>query len=424
MSTLYQISKTTTFYLLLAILLGCKDKDNSTTTKKDKLISSDVAKTYEKQNNALSFWNTQRKGVNYFNEVPTREWFEKAAEQNIKLVRFTWDKWKSEEKDFLMGNADDYQGLVKKDLKKLTYYLNLADSLGIKVVLTPIGLPGARFIQNNKGKRDGRLWKQAEFQQQAIKYWQDLAGHLKNYSAIVGYNLKNEPVPEFFYGKESFWDSDFSQWKDELKGTLGDLNLFNKRLVRALREVDQDMPIIIESGFYATPWTFEHLDKLDDSKVIYSFHMYEPYEYTTKKINQGKFGYPGKIMIPYTQKEFDMNRGSLRSFLKPVIDWAEENNIPNNRIFVGEFGCDRTMPGATEYLRDLISIFNQQKWHWALYAYREDEWSSMDYELGTKKIFWKYWDYQEAGTLHQHYDEIYGPIEENALWKMFDKEFE
>lgn len=60
------------------------------------------------QTEKIEFWNIQQKGTNFFNANPTKEWFESAAKANIKFVRFTFAKWESEQRDFLLGAADNY----------------------------------------------------------------------------------------------------------------------------------------------------------------------------------------------------------------------------------------------------------------------------------------------------------------------------
>ena len=35
--------------------------------------------------------------------------------------------------------------------------------------------------------------------------------------------------------------------------------------------------------------------------------------------------------------------------------------------------------------------------HWAFYAFREDAWDAMDYELGKGKVDWRYWEAMEQG---------------------------
>lgn len=373
----------------------------------------------------INFWETQQKGTNYFNATPTTEWFASAAEANIKFVRFTYAKWKGEERDFLLGDADDFQGINEKDFQKLLKYINIADSLNIKVVITPISLPGARWKQNNNDIQDGRLWKEHKFQEQTIQFWQELATKLKGHPAIIGYNIKNEPHPEVFLEQNKYGEERILEWYNSVKNTPGDLNLFYKNIIKAIREIDAETPIIVESGLYATTWTFKYLEKFEDPNIIYSFHMYEPYHFTTQRINKNRFGYGDEMPASENWgRKIEVNLNTLEEIIQPVVDWAEENNVPSNRIWAGEFGCARTVEGVENYLSDLISVFNKNNWHWSFYSYREDVWDSMDYELGTKKVPYKYWEYSENNTLHKHYNEIYGAIKNNPVWPVFQKEFE
>ncbi len=375
------------------------------------------------QSNKINYWASQQKGANYFNEVPTREWFESAAAANIKFIRLTYEKWKGAERDFLIGNVDNYNGIVESDFQKLKSVLDIADSLNMKIVLTPISLPGTRWIQSNNRVRDGRLWKEEKYHKQTCRFWKDLAQRLKDHPAIVGYNIQNEPHPEIFNGKNSFWKNDLPEWYQTIKGTPADLNLFYRQVIASIREVDKETPIVVSPGLYATPWTFSYLEKIDDPNIIYSFHVYEPYQFTTFRINNGKYQYPGKVPVDDSLPEFEMNKTSMADYLKPVSVWALKNNIPANRIWVGEFGCSRKVKGVEKYLSDLIEIFNENQWHWAFYSYREDVWDSMDYELGTTELPPKYWEYSSGKTLHLHYSEIYGQIKDNPIWPVFQKEF-
>ncbi len=371
----------------------------------------------------ITFWDTQQKGANYFNATPTLEWFVAAKKANIKLVRLTYAKWKGEQRDFLLGNADDFQGIVESDFQVLLKFLNIADSLGIKVVVTPISLPGARWKQNNNNQQDGRLWKEEKYQLQTIRFWKELAAKLEGHPAVVGYNIKNEPHPEVFLGQSNYGKERILEWYNSVKNTPGDLNLFYSRLISAIREIDTETPIIVEPGEYATSWAIEYLEKLDDRNIIYSFHMYEPYKFTTQRINNNRFAY-GDI-LPASENygvQVTLDKNTLEEILQPVIDWAQKNNVPSNRIWAGEFGCSRKIKGAENYLGDLISIFNSNNWHWAFYSYREDVWDNMDYELGTGKVPWKYWNYAESKTLNLHYSEIYGSVLNNPIWPVFEKE--
>src|SRR5436853_7490428 len=69
-----------------------------------------------------------------------------------------------------------------------------------------------------------------------------------------------------------------------------------------------------------------------------------------------------------------------------VVDFQKKNSIASNRILVGEFGGNRFSTGLDQYFADLIDIFNENQWHFAFYAFREDTWSGMDYELGITRL--------------------------------------
>lgn len=366
------------------------------------------------QEDLIAYWNQQKKGTNYFNHTPSKEWFDAANEANIKFVRLVYDKWDGEKEYFLLGNADNYEGIVEKDFQKLKYFLDYANSLDIKIVITPISIPGEKWRQSNSNKNDGRLWTTNEYLTQVAQFWKDLATRLKGHPAIVGYNLVNEPHPEIYFKKYSFRDLD--DWYKTIKGTPADLNIFNEKLVDAIRSVDTETPIIVESGLYATPWAFDYLQPLKDDKIIYSFHMYEHNHLFSQ------YAYPGTMTIEETGEEFELNKESLNNFFNPIREWSQKYNIPPNRIWVGEFGCKRHIEGVDRYLKDLISIFNENNWHWSFYTFREDVWEAMDYELGRQKVHYTYWEYQEAETMHLHYDDIYNRVID-SFWEIFQKEF-
>lgn len=348
-------------------------------------------------NPKLEFWDQPRHGANCFNRVIAPEYFRSARDAGIEFLRLAPDKWQTQGRDFLIGNADHFTQLNAEDLKRLRETLDQAHAAGVKVVLTMISLPGARWRQLNKGRNDDRLWREEKFLAQAEQFWTQLAGALKNHPAMVGYNPLNEPHPERGDGLTDFWSQDLRAWHEHRRGSSFDPNRFNERLVAAIRREDARTPIILDAAVYAAAPAFQILTPVNDPAVLYSLHMYEPYEFTNFKINAGRFKYPGAVEVGENKRRVEWNAAELAAFMQPVRDWMERHRVPPTRIMVGEFGCDRRVPGAVEYLRDLTAHFAAQRWHWAFYAYREDEWDAMDYECGTKKLPWSYWKAVEAG---------------------------
>lgn len=358
----------------------------------------------------LEFWDQPRHGANCFNRIIAPDYFRSARAAGIEFLRLAPDKWLAQGRDFLIGNADDFTQLNAADLKKLRETLDQAHAAGVKVVLTMISLPGARWRQLNGGKNDDRLWREEKYLTQAEQFWTQLAAALKEHPAVVGYNPLNEPHPERGDGFMDFWSQDLRAWHERRRGSSFDPNRFNERLVAAIRREDAHTPIILDAAVYAAAPAFEILTPVNDAGVLYAFHLYEPYEFTNFKTNADRFKYPGVVEVGEDKRRIEWNAAELSRFVQPVRDWMERYRVPATRILVGEFGCDRRVPGAVEYLRDVTALFEAERWHWAFYAYREDEWDAMDYECGTKKLPWSYWKAVEAGQNPGF------PHQPNPLW--------
>jgi endoglucanase len=336
------------------------------------------------------FWKVQRAGANCFNIELDETWFQAARKNHIQFVRLAYSKWKSSagSRDFLLGDADHYTGIPNADLVQLVSRLDMANKYGIKVIITPLSLPGGRWAQQTAyGKPDLRIWRDLKYQDQAAAFWKELASRLKNHPSVVGYNIINEPMPERST-KPPFTDSlveGFKGWYDKTAhNTPADLNKFYRKVTSAIRQVDKETPVVLDSGQYATVNAFDYLQPISDSAILYSFHQYEPAAYTNFQENKNRFVYPGVVISEDDKRNWNFN--TLRKYLERVDVWAKKNRVPATRILVGEFGVNRKNPGAAEFLADNIAAFNRFGWHWAFYSFREDTWQGMDYELGSKLL--------------------------------------
>ncbi len=365
----------------------------------------------------IGFWATQKKGANMMNQVQTEAQFAEAAAHGIQWIRLAPDKWKAHGKDFLIGDADNYAGLDQVDLATLKAALAAADRQHVKVVLAMLSLPGDRWRQLNGGKDDLRLWRDPRYWDQAVAFWRDLAAALKDEPAVVGYNIINEPHPEKIGGFEEDGTRDFVRWYRGAASTAADLNAFYARIVAAIRGVDPQTPVMLDAGLYAAPDAFEYLLPVDDAKTLYAFHMYEPYAFTAPA-NKGQYRYPGKAPFRGAVRLWDAER--VAWYLDNVGAWQRRRNVPSNRIVGSEFGCYRRNAGCAAYLGDVMAAIDAQRWHWAFYAFREDGWDGMDYEAGTAKLPWKYWQDVEAGKRPEPPRE--DDPKKNPLWGVIAKE--
>ncbi len=333
----------------------------------------------------IGFWDSPARGANGFNAAPQdAAYFQALADTGATWLRLSFSKWQGEGRDFLIGDADRYQGLVTADLAVLREVLDAADAAGLKVVLTPLSLPGARWTQQNGGVYDDRLWSEPGFQDQAIRFWTDLADALKDHPAIAAYNILNEPAPEKTSGGvENGSDRQLRDWQAAQTGGLRDLPAFYARVIAAIRAVDPVTPVMVDGGWFANPRSLAAWPQaLADDRVLYAFHMYEPYAATSapNMKREQPLRYPG-VTTDYAGGEMRWDREAVAAHIGAAFDWAEAQGLPPTRIVAAEFGCMRRWVDCGTYLTDVMDAVEARGGHWAFYAFREDEWEGMDYEL-------------------------------------------
>ena len=343
-----------------------------------------------------AFWEQPRKGANSFNgEPPDETYFRALADTGATWVRLTFSKWPSAKRDFLIGDADKYTGLVPEDLATLRRTLDAAHVAGLKVVVTPLSLPGARWQQQNNDRFDDRLWSQPEYADQAVRFWRDLAAALADHPAVAAYNLINEPVPEKKGGVgEDTGVAERSAWQLANAGTPRDLHAFYSRVIAAIRQVDAVTPVMVDGGWYANPKSLAAWPtKLADDRVLYAFHMYEPYEATSvPNMKRAKpLRYPG-VETGHGATRQVWDRDAVAAHIGTAFDWAKAQGLPPTRVVAGEFGCMRLWADCATYLDDVITAVDARGGHWAFYSFREDVWDGMDYELPpslkTGQFYW------------------------------------
>ena len=334
----------------------------------------------------LLFWEKTRKGANIFNKIINQEDIKEAKNFNIKFIMLAIDKFPTQKRDFLIGNADKYESLVPEDLKLLKQTLNIFAQEKMPVVITMHTLPGNRYYLNNNGKDDFRIWHLEDYQKQVSLFWQDLVKEIKDHPAVVGINIINRPRPEkiFVENEKKLYEVN----QQEIQNALFN---FYKDVITAIRKIDKNIKIIIDSSAEGNPNAFKGFMKQNMPNIIYSFHMYEPDYYTNKRYNQKNFSYPGKIDTE------ECNKNKLRAYLTPVKDFQIRNKIPNSQILVSSYGCNRHALGVKHYLQDLTDLFDEFGWHTAFAYFRQDISDDMDYELGYKKLPWSYYQAIESG---------------------------
>ena len=237
-----------------------------------------------------------------------------------------------------------------ENLAKLERAVKAAEGAHLYVALTCREGPGRPDFN-----RSHEIWKEPAAQEAYAKMWREIARHYRGRASIVGYDLMCEPHPD-----------------QEARQPLGDWNILAKKITAAIREVDTKTPILINSIGWAYPRQFDVLQPTGDPRTIYTVHFYDPHYYTHQKpaehVVYPGFRVPGKLNITW-------NKSVLESQLAPVRAFQERHHVP---IFVGEFGCARYAPGAEQWMKDQMDLYERHGWSWAYWAFRE--WDVMNIE--------------------------------------------
>ena len=241
----------------------------------------------------------------------------------------------------------EYDSWIDDRLAELDKVLESCRQYGIKVVVDLHSPPGGRYANN-----DMAIFYEAEYQDYFVALWEKIARRYKGNPMIWGYDLINEPI----------------QNKPPPEG-LADYLDTQVRTAKAIRAIDTEVPVFIEAAKADSPEGFLELEPVDISNVIYEVHIYVPSEFTHQGVHRKWMPteYPGKI------SNVEWNKEQLRRVLQPVREFQLAYNV---HIYVGEFSAIRWAPGAANYLRDCIELFEEYGWDWTYHAYREyDGWS-------------------------------------------------
>jgi len=276
-------------------------------------------------------------------------------EWNANLIR--WQMTRLWGKANVGRDLGDYDKWIDEEIADLDKALEACKKYGLKVVIDLHSPPGGRYDDSSMAMLTEKI-----YQDHFVKIWEKIATRYKGNPAVWGYDLINEPVT----GELS---------TDGLADYLG----IQVLAAKAVRKIDPDIPIIIESDSWDSPEAYTYLEPVNIKNVVYQAHMYYPGTFTHQGVNNNPdtpVSYPGMIDGKMCDKE------ALRKYLQPVRDFQLAYNV---HIYIGEFSAIRWAPGdsAYNYLKDCIEIFEEYGWDWSYHAYRE--WNGWSVEYGPDK---------------------------------------
>ena len=206
------------------------------------------------------------------------------------------------------------------------------------------------------------VWTDAAAQDAWVDMWRYTAERYRDEGVVVGYDLMCEPNGEGIfldvYDPESFFP--------EHAGSLLDWNQFYPRIVEGIRQVDAETPILASAqGWGAVRW-LPALEPADDPRTVYMVHQYQPQDSYTHQGADGENTYPGEFDVDYDDSADHFDRAWLEGLLSTVGDYQREQGVP---VSVNEFGVERWVPNAAEFMADQIEQFellgmNHSLWAW------------------------------------------------------------
>nr|MCU0354695.1 glycoside hydrolase family 5 protein [Cytophagales bacterium] len=209
----------------------------------------------------------------------------------------------------------------------------------------------------------GKLWNEVENQNRLVALWKEIARRYANEPMIAGYDLVNEPQPT----------QSLEQWRG-----------LAQRITDAIREVDKNHVVIVEKALSVNR-NFnldENLNFPDirDDNLMYTFHIYDPIEYTHQNAAWTGFGdggkYPDENIItplgtvswlaavtgnpraPGGSSGWNYYEGTKHRISDPKISMAKvvlAGNAVGGRVYFDDFVVKEYDPNGN-FVRDVMSV--------------------------------------------------------------------
>jgi len=206
------------------------------------------------------------------------------------------------------------------------------------------------------------VWTDPAAQDAWVDMWRTAAERYRDEPVVVGYDLMCEPNGEGIfldvYDPEAFFPAH--------AGSLLDWNQLYPRIVSGIREVDAETPILVSAqGWGAVRW-LPGLEPVNDPRVVYMVHQYEPQEAYTHQDPAGGNSYPDELDLDGDGAADRFDRAWLAEYLSAVESFQRAHGAP---VSVNEFGVERWVPQAAAFMADQMELFesygmNHSLWAW------------------------------------------------------------
>jgi aryl-phospho-beta-D-glucosidase BglC (GH1 family) len=212
-----------------------------------------------------------------------------------------------------------------------------------------------------------------EAAQRLVVLWRKLAAHYANRDPErVFFEILNEPEVD-----------DTWRWAG-----------IQAHVAAAIRQVAPRHTLIATGANYSSLHDLLKLDLLADGNVIYTFHFYEPHEFTHQGANWGVAWWSSTHSIPYPATTTGMqafldevpnaadrsdlenyfldgwNAQHIQSLIDEAADWSRAHHVP---VICNEFGAYRAYSdpvSRANWIRDTRTALETDGIGWTMWDYR------------------------------------------------------
>ncbi|MGI5885553.1 MAG: glycoside hydrolase family 5 protein [Candidatus Spyradocola sp.] len=299
--------------------------------------------------------NLRRDPEHHFDRFITKEDIDRIAAFGFDHVRVPFD--------YPLIEDDDKPFVYKESgFAYLDNCVTWCKAAGINLILDLHRAPGFSFNEPEKSI----LFGDADMQARFLAIWKAFAKRYRDEKHML-FELLNEIV-----------EPDSTRW-----------NALASRGIAAIREVDKEHAIVIGGIDYNNVWRLRDMPIFDDSKIIYNFHMYEPFAMTHQHASWNpdvvRFNrdvhYPAPLddyleFARETGRRMDiyegltyMDRDFVFRFLQPAADFIAEHDLP---LYCGEYGVidEADLESRAAWTQDVAAFCTQYGIGRALWSYR------------------------------------------------------
>ena len=218
-------------------------------------------------------------------------------------------------------------------------------------------------------------WEQdSQYVERIFTFWQALAKHYANRDPdYLLFEIVNEPR---FLNSPDRWMALQTRW------------------VKLIRAVAPNHTLVGSGTQWSLPGGLIETDPVpNESNMIYSFHLYEPFEFTHQGAQWMSARLAGMHHLPYPastagcmnaanalsnpvsrqsaqtycQSNWDINKIDAR--ISALVEWRRQHNLP---IWMGEFGvyCEFSDPASrARWLKDARALAEKHQIGWSIWGY-------------------------------------------------------